>query len=113
MRPNDNLRRLYFLSPFVCIVFVLCNLSLGQQADREPTALPDAPKQSAAEQKSFFSRWANFSRQDFGESKYCFRTIDPPIRVPILAALICGGNLWGSELFVRQGFFRLNANSDS
>jgi hypothetical protein len=67
MRPKNNSHFCQYISPFsVCIVvFVSCVLSPGQQADKEPKPLPDAPKASVTETKGFFSRWAAFYRQDW------------------------------------------------
>jgi hypothetical protein len=49
----------------VCVVFLSCGLSAGQQADKEKDPSPDAPKPGTAEAKGFFARWAEFYRRDW------------------------------------------------
>lgn len=65
MRPNNNLLLYQFCRPFVVVVFLSCSLCLAQQADKEISRLPDAPKQSIPEMKGFFARWAEFYRHDW------------------------------------------------
>ena len=65
MRPNNNLRLCQFFLLFVVVVFLSCSLGLGQQADTQIGAPPDAPRASVAESKGFFGRWAEFYRQDW------------------------------------------------
>ena len=65
MRPNNNLRLCQFFLLFVVAVFLSCSLCLAQQADKEISRLPDAPKQSIPETKGFFARWAEFYRHDW------------------------------------------------
>jgi len=65
MRPKNNLRLCQFFLLFVVVVFLACSLCLAQQADRETYPLPDAPKPSTTEAKTFFARWAEFYRQDW------------------------------------------------
>lgn len=64
MRPNNNLRRCQFglLFPVVFLSFTFCR---AQQADKEGSPLPDAPKRSIAQTKGFFARLAEFYRQDW------------------------------------------------
>jgi hypothetical protein len=68
MRPKNNLRccpRLLLL--LVSVVFLSCDLSLGQQANGIDLP-PDAPKPDAAQAKGFFARWAEFYRQDWSKT---------------------------------------------
>jgi hypothetical protein len=62
---NDSLRCRYIFLRFVCVVFLSCGLSAGQQVDKENDPSPDAPKQGTAEAKGFFARWAEFYRRDW------------------------------------------------
>jgi hypothetical protein len=70
MRPNKEFRswQYFFFFLFVCVVFLWCDLSGGQQADRETHPPPDAPKPDTAKTKGFFARWAEFYRQDWRET---------------------------------------------
>jgi len=66
MRPKNNAHRCqYFFSLLVCVLFLLCKLSQGQQADRPSDSPPSAPTPNSTEQKGFFARWAEFYRQDW------------------------------------------------
>jgi hypothetical protein len=65
MRPNNTLRVCQLFLLFVGVAFLSCSLCLAQQADKETTPLPDAPKGSIVETKGFFARWAEFYRQDW------------------------------------------------
>src|SRR5580693_10417851 len=62
MHPKRNSRYcLYFL--LLWVVFLSCGHAAGQE--RETLPLPDAPKPTSTEKKSFFARWAEFYRQDW------------------------------------------------
>ena len=65
MRPNNNFRLCQFSLLFVLAAFLSCSLCLAQQADKENSPLPDAPKASIPKTKGFFARWAEFYRQDW------------------------------------------------
>jgi len=65
MRPDNNFRLCQFFLLCVVVVFLSCSLCLAQQADKETSRLPDAPKQSTSETKGFFARWAEFYRRDW------------------------------------------------
>ena len=66
MRPENKSRhRHYFVLAFVCVIFLSCDLSPGQQADKKTSPLPETPKPSVPEAKGFFARWAEFYRQDW------------------------------------------------
>src|SRR6202453_6324 len=68
MRPKNNYRRCpCLLLLLVCVVFLSCDLSLGQQANGTDLP-PDAPKPDAAQAKGFFARWAEFYRQDWSKT---------------------------------------------
>src|SRR3984885_5165606 len=58
-------RRQYSLFILTCILLLSLAMCAAQQPDKQPAALPDAPKQSATAPKGFFARWANFYRQDW------------------------------------------------
>jgi hypothetical protein len=49
---------------FAGLLFLCVNRGFAQQPDKE-TPVPDAPNQSASDTKGFFSRWADFYRQDW------------------------------------------------
>ena len=58
---NSCRRRSFFLQ----LIWVACffrSACLGQQSSAPP---PNAPNPAAAEEKSFFARWADFYRQDW------------------------------------------------
>src|SRR5579863_6599508 len=61
MRPESNSRCGQCFSLCVCMMLLWCDLSSAQQVDKPV----DAPKASPAEAKGFFSRWAEFYRQDW------------------------------------------------
>src|ERR1700738_2340354 len=65
MRPNNHLRLCQFFLLFVAVTFLSCSLCLAQQAYKEISLLPDAPKPSIPETKGFFARWAEFYRRDW------------------------------------------------
>jgi len=65
MRPNNNFRLCQFSLLFVLAAFLSCSLCLAQEADKENSPLPDAPKGSIPKTKGFFARWAEFYRQDW------------------------------------------------
>jgi putative OmpL-like beta-barrel porin-2 len=67
MRPKNSFRCCwYFLPLFRCVVVVVsCVFCSGQQTNNESPPLPDAPKPSVVEAKSFLSRWAASYRQDW------------------------------------------------
>jgi hypothetical protein len=65
MRLKNSSRPAQFFPLFLCIVFLSCDLSLGQQVDRETYPLPDAPKPSISKAKGFFARWEESYRQDW------------------------------------------------
>ena len=65
MRPNNHLRLRQFFLLFVVVTFLSCSLCLAQQADKQNSPLPDAPKPSIPETKGFFARWAEFYRRDW------------------------------------------------
>ena len=65
MRLKNNSRPGQFFPLFVCVVFLSCDLSPGQQVDRETYPLPDAPKPSISKAKGFFARWTDSYRQDW------------------------------------------------
>jgi hypothetical protein len=68
MRPYHTLRRGQgLLLLLVCVVFLSCDLSLGQQSNGADLP-PDAPKPGSAETKGFFARWAEFYRQDWSKT---------------------------------------------
>src|ERR1017187_8959830 len=58
---NKRCQHIFFI--FVCVILSPGNLSQAQQPDSSP-APPNAPTQ-ATEKKNFFSRWADFYRQDW------------------------------------------------
>jgi hypothetical protein len=65
MRPNNHLRLCQFFLLFEVVTFLSCSLCLAQQADKEISPLPDAPKPSIPETKGFFARWVEFYRRDW------------------------------------------------
>jgi hypothetical protein len=65
MRPENKSRRCQYFCVLVCVVFLSCDLSTGQQVSRQSDPLPDTPKPSTAKARSFFARWAEFYRQDW------------------------------------------------
>jgi len=65
MRLNNNFRLCQFSLLFVLVAFLSCSLSLAQQANKEISPLPDAPKPNIPETKGFFARWAEFYRRDW------------------------------------------------
>ena len=65
MRPDDNSRLCPFFVLFISIIFLSSSICPAQQADKEPSSLPDAPKQAVPAPKSFFARWLDFYRQDW------------------------------------------------
>ncbi len=66
MRQNNQLLlRQYVFPLFLCFVFLTCDLSARQQADKERSPLPDAPESNKPEAKGFLARWMEFYRQDW------------------------------------------------
>src|ERR1700733_4646849 len=65
MHPKENLRRLSLLPPLLCVLLFFCGYVSGQGVGSDSKSLPDSPKASAAKNKSFFARWAEFYRQDW------------------------------------------------
>jgi hypothetical protein len=65
MRPNNRLRLCQFSVLFALVAFLSCSLCPAQQAGKEISPLPDAPKPNIPETKSFFARWAEFYRRDW------------------------------------------------
>ncbi len=61
MLPKSDFRGSLYLLMFVAAVLE-CALATGQKVDKP---LPDAPKQTTAESKGFFARWADSYRQDW------------------------------------------------
>jgi len=73
---SHNSRRCQFLFLLTGAMLVWCNLVRAQQGDKETSPLPEAPKQSTVQPKSFFARWADFYRQDWS----------PPPAAPALSS---------------------------
>ena len=66
MRPKHCSRRSRYFFPLVlCVVFLCCEFSIGQQADNRTDPPPATPTPSGSDGKTFLARWADFYRQDW------------------------------------------------
>src|SRR6202451_4211480 len=65
MRPNNYSSLGRFSLSFAAVIFVSIGGCRAQQSTSDPRPLADAPAQSAAEGKNFFTRWAEYYRQDW------------------------------------------------
>src|SRR6202050_1200498 len=65
MRPNNYSGLGRFSLSFAAVIFVSIGGCRAQQSTSDPRPLADAPAQSAAEGKNFFTRWAEYYRQDW------------------------------------------------
>ena len=66
MRPKHCSRRSRYFFPLVlCVVFLWCEFSIGQQADNRTDPPPATPTPSGSDGKTFLARWADFYRQDW------------------------------------------------
>src|SRR6202451_3396265 len=65
MRPNNYSSLGRFSLSFAAVIFVSIGGCRAQQSTSDPRPLADAPAQSAAEGKNFFTRGAEYYRQDW------------------------------------------------
>jgi Putative beta-barrel porin-2, OmpL-like. bbp2 len=61
---SHRCQRLFLLC--MAVVFLSCGLCLAQDAPKETVPLPEAPNRSIPASKSFFARWVEFYREDWG-----------------------------------------------
>jgi hypothetical protein len=65
MHPKNKFERCGgFVLVLVCVVFLLCHQSLGQQSDPNQP-LPEAPKANVEKKQGLFARWAEFYHEDW------------------------------------------------